>query len=385
MIPFFSRRNQVYPVLWQGRRAVEKHFVSPEDWSRETELYMLLQGVLPLPKVLEQRPGCLTLEFCPAPTLLDVLEEQEAFGFSPLPWQTLAAWLGQCHSLCGRLPLDGNLRNFLWDGQQILGLDLESFRTAVPSECGAGVIAALLGYEPAGSLAKERAAALLAAEMGVSNSAIAAAQEALTLRRQEKTSRAFSGIILAGGNSRRMGRCKAELPLLGRSLLQWQAEKLRHLGIRDILISGESWLSLPGARTIPDILPGRGPLGGLHACLREAESPQCLVLSVDAPLVPVNTLSQLCHSYRHGAVILRHGDREEPLIGVYPSGLSERIPPLIRDGGASVRKLKAVCPWDFFDYLGPEEYLRNCNTPQDFQAVERLLVSCVENDLPLCF
>lgn len=385
MIPFFSRRNQVYPVLRQGRRAVEKHFVSPEDWSRETELYMLLQGVLPLPKVLEQRPGCLTLEFCPAPTLLDVLEEQEAFGFSPLPWQALAAWLWQCHSLCGRLPLDGNLRNFLWDGQQILGLDLESFRIAVPSECGAGVIAALLGCEPVGTPVKELAAALLAAGMGVSDSAIATAQEALALRRQRKTSRAFSGIILAGGMSRRMGRCKAELPLLGRSLLQWQAEKLRHLGIRDILISGESRLSLPGARTVPDILPGRGPLGGLHACLREAKNPQCLVLSVDAPLVPVNALSQLCRSYREGAVVLRHGERVEPLIGVYSSGLSEKISPLIRDGGAPVGKLKTVCPWDFFDYLGPAEYLQNCNTPQDFQAVERLLMSCVENDLPFCF
>lgn len=385
MIRFFSRRNQVYPVLWQGRRAVEKHFVSLEDWRREEMLYLLLQSALPLPEVLERRPGCLTLGFCPAPTLLDVLEKQEASAFSPLPWQALAAWLKRCHSLCGRLPVDGNLRNFLWDGRQVVGLDLESFYAAALSGCGAGVIASLLAYEPAGTSVKERAAALLAAELGVSDRAVDAAQKALACRRRSQTARAFSGIVLAGGMSRRMGRCKAELPLQGKSLLQWQVEKLRSLGVQDILISGESRSPLPDVRTIPDIFPGRGPLGGLHACLREAEAPQCVVLSVDTPLVPVNVLSQLCRSYQEGVAVLRCGEKEEPLIGIYSSGLSEKIAPLIRDGGAPVRKLKEICRLDLFDYLGPAEYLQNCNTPQNFQAVERLLANYAENDLPLCF
>lgn len=385
MIPFFSRRNQVYPVLRQGRGAVEKHFLSLEDWRREDALYTLLKDLLPLPEVLESRPGCLTLSLCPAPTLLEVLEEQERSEFSPLPWKSLGAWLRRCGALCGRLPLDGNLHNFLWDGGQILALDLESFHTAPLTECGAAIIAALLSYKPEGTPVKRMAAALLAAELEVTDRAIGAAAEALALRRGGGKACAFSGIVLAGGMSRRMGRNKDGLMLGDKTLLQWQVGKLRSLGITDILISGGQHLSQPGIRTVPDIFPRRGPLGGLHACLKEAENPQCVVLSVDVPLVPVNALAQLCRSYGGGVTALRCGEKTEPLIGVYASGLSAKIYPLIEKGGAPVRSLQTAGRWEFFDYLGPVEYLRNCNTPESFQAVKDLLEAYTEKGVPLCF
>lgn len=385
MIPFFSRRNQIYPVLWQGKSAVEKHFSSLEDWQREDALYTLLKDLLPLPEVLERRPGCLTLAYCPSLTFLAVLEEQELSGFSPLPWQALAAWLKRCSALCGQLPLDGNLRNFLWDGRQVLGLDLESFHAVSLTECGAAVIAALLTYEPAETSVKQRAAVELAAELAVPDSAIDAAVEALSARRKRRKTRAFSGIVLAGGMSRRMGNNKAQLTLGGKTLLQRQMEKLQNLGVTDILISGGKCLSLPGARTVPDIFPQRGPLGGLHACLSQAKNSQCMVLSVDTPLVPVNALAQLCRSYEDGVTVLRCGEKAEPLIGVYASSLFAEIYPLIQNGGAPVRSLQTIGGWSFFDYLGPAEYLQNCNTPESFQAVESLLKAYAEKGVPLCF
>ncbi|WP_367272307.1 molybdenum cofactor guanylyltransferase [uncultured Dysosmobacter sp.] len=108
-----------------------KHFAFLEGWQRESALYTMLAGKLPLPDVLEKCPGVLMLEYCPFVTMLDVLERQEKTG-------------------------------------------------------------------------PER------------------------------------GIVLAGGASRRMGQSKAELPLLGRSLLEWQVEKFRAMGIADILLSGEN-------------------------------------------------------------------------------------------------------------------------------------------------
>lgn len=384
MIPFFSRRNQVYPVLWQGRAAVEKHFPFPEDWERESALYTALENRLPLPEVLERRPGCLTLALCPATTLLAVLEAQESSGFDPAPWLALAAWLRRCGELCGQLPPDGNLRNFLWDGRQVLGLDLEGFQAVPLQACGAASAAALLAYAPAGTPVKRAAAALLAAELEVPDRAVDAAA-ALFVRRRDREIRALSGIILAGGASRRMGRDKARLTLGGRTLLQWQADKLRSLGITDILISGGEHLALPGIRTVPDVLPHRGPLGGLHACLSQARNDRCAVLSVDTPLLPVNALAQLCRSPREDGTLLRYGGRPEPLIGVYDRGLSSKIYPLIQDGGAPVRSLQTVGKWGFFDYLGPAEYLQNCNTPESFRMAESLLKTYTEKNVPLCF
>ena len=86
----------------------------------------------------------------------------------------------------------------------------------------------------------------------------------------------LSGIILAGGQSRRMGRNKSELRLNGKTLLQIQADKLFALGIGDVMLSGADCAALPGTRVIPDEYAGRGPLGGLHACLKAARNPFCL-------------------------------------------------------------------------------------------------------------
>lgn len=305
-IPFYSKRNQVYPALRQGRAAVEKHFSRPDDWQKERELYAALGGRVPLPEVLGAEPGLLVLEYRNAPTLLSELERQERDGFDAAPWQGLAAWLGLCHGLCGQLPQEGNLRNFLWDGRtkQIIGLDLEGYGPDHLEPCGARLIAALLSYDPADTATKRLAADVLARELSVPNDLVREARRTLSVHRQGRdTPKPMSGIVLAGGVSRRMGENKAGLVLNGKTLLQHQADKLRALGIEDIMLSGAGCPALPGTRVIPDEFPGKGPLAGLHACLNAARNPACLVLSVDIPLVPVSALAHLCRAHRGG----RHG------------------------------------------------------------------------------
>lgn len=182
-----------------------------------------------------------------------------------------------------------------------------------------------------------------------------------------------SGVVLAGGASRRMGRNKAELTLMGKTLLERQADKFQELGIRDIMLSGENCPPLPGARVIPDEYAGKGPLGGLHACLRAAKNPACLVVSVDTPLIPAEVLARLCRAHTGGVTVLRHSGREEPLLGVYDCCIADAIAALIENGRYAVRNLREVVPWHYFDYSGPEEPLMNCNTPEEFEAVKRLI------------
>ena len=182
----------------------------------------------------------------------------------------------------------------------------------------------------------------------------------------------LSGIILAGGLSRRMGRNKSELRLNGKTFLELQIDKLRTLGIEDMILSGAGSPAAPGARVIPDEYTGRGPLGGLHACLRAAENPACLVLSVDVPLVPASALAQLCRAHNGGVTVLRHGGLEEPLIGVYDRTVAEGIAALLEAGRGAVRALRDKVSWTCFDYSGPKELLINCNTPEDYAAVKRL-------------
>lgn len=383
MIPFYSKRNQVYPCIHCGEAAVEKHFSDPADWQCERTLYAELEGKLSVPAVLAEREGVLVTRFEPHPTFLAELERQETEGFDELPWCELARWLERCHSVCGKVPTDGNLRNFLWDAgaKRVIGLDLESWGQISLSECGAMVIAAVLRYDPSSTPVKKQAAALLGDILDVPQEQILSAEQMLLQRRGSKMNREMSGVILAGGLSSRMGQQKALLTLEGKTLLEWQIGKLRALGISDIMVSGA--LEVPGVRVIADEYPQRGPLGGLHACLKAAKHSSCLVLSVDVPLIPVNTLANICRTHRTGATILRHAGGEEPLIAVYDSALHEIIEPIIRERGASVRVLQDKVGWSYFDYPGPEEFLHNCNTPEEFSHAEMLTRAYREKGVPL--
>lgn len=371
--PVFSRRSQAYPVLWRGRPAVEKGFACREDWQRERELYALLSGRLAVPAVLAAGPGRLVLEYKNAPTLLSELERQGREGFDPAPWRALALWLRRCAALSGRLPAAADLRGFLWDASsgELAGADLEQYGPMPLERCGAGAAAALACALP-GSPAGERAAALLGAELGVSRAALDEAVRARFALLQSLRPRPLSGVVLAGGASRRMGRDKARLELGGRSLLQRQVDKLRALGVGDIMVSGAGCAAPPGVRVIADERPGNGPLGGLHACLRAARCDACLVVSVDMPLLPAGALARLQQCHRGGVTVLRHAGREEPLVGVYDREAAEQIAALLSAGERAVRALKRRVRWAAFDYLGPAELLANCNTPEEFAAAARL-------------
>ncbi len=185
---------------------------------------------------------------------------------------------------------------------------------------------------------------------------------------------ALSGAVLAGGRSARMGADKWALRLNGRTLLELQAEKLRALGIRDVMLSGAGLPPLPGARVVPDEYEGRGPLAGLHACLRSARNPACLVVSVDVPLIPAEALAALCGAHRGGITVLCHGGAEEPLIAVYDASAAavRAAAALLDSGRGAVRALGDALPRSRWDYTGPEDLLLNCNGPEDLDRARRL-------------
>jgi len=385
MNDFFCKRNQVYPVLFNGQAAVEKHFERQEDWSRERKMYSTLGGKLALPRILNSQPGLLVLEYLPFPHLLAVLEKQERFGFDPAPWLTLGAWLETCKHISGKLPSDGNLRNFLWDAgaQQIIGLDLENYEAQLLENCAAAILAYIQEYTPKDTSVKHSIVELLSNRLGISKDRMDEARHDLLMRRKKQGRTPATGVILAGGQSRRMGQCKAALPLMGKTLLEWQVEKLIALGLDEVLISGPAELGLPGTHAVPDVYPQRGPLGGLHACLSTAQNPICLVVTVDMPLTPPQTLAQLCKRHNGGVTILVHGGKWEPLCAVYDSSLALAIPPLICEGGAPVRLLLKQAPTAWYKYRGPEELLVNCNTPSGYEDACGIVRRAAEQGLPL--
>ena len=95
----------------------------------------------------------------------------------------------------------------------------------------------------------------------------------------------FSAVILAGGESRRMGRDKAWVEVGGESLIARALVLVRELGLPEVFISGRAGTDYSSMRypVLFDLEPGCGPLGGIERALQAANSPLLLVLAVDLP------------------------------------------------------------------------------------------------------
>src|SRR4030042_96373 len=128
----------------------------------------------------------------------------------------------------------------------------------------------------------------------------------------------MKGLILAGGQSRRMGRRKAELILQGETLLARTLRQVRPLCDRLLVsVAAGTSLVLPGVEVVPDAYPGRGAIIGLASGLRAAGE-SVLALAVDMPFLNLELLRHLIAlAPGWDAVVPRPGKFFEPLHAVY--------------------------------------------------------------------
>ena len=132
----------------------------------------------------------------------------------------------------------------------------------------------------------------------------------------------LSAVLLAGGESRRMGREKATMLCRGRPLWQRQLDTLRELEPTELLISARSdpaWRPKDAA-FVADAIPSCGPLSGITAALACMKSAHLLALAIDMPFMSAAYLRSLGDLLEPGCGILPlMGDRAEPLAAIYPA------------------------------------------------------------------
>jgi molybdopterin-guanine dinucleotide biosynthesis protein A len=95
-----------------------------------------------------------------------------------------------------------------------------------------------------------------------------------------------SGIILAGGESRRMGRDKAWIEFDGKPLIERVADALERLTSELIVVTNNPKpYERLDARLVSDMLPGNGSLGGIYSGLHAARFKYSLVVACDMPFL----------------------------------------------------------------------------------------------------
>jgi molybdopterin-guanine dinucleotide biosynthesis protein A len=131
----------------------------------------------------------------------------------------------------------------------------------------------------------------------------------------------LSAVLLAGGESRRMGRDKATIPFHGVPLWQVQLLTLRKVEPVEIFISAPTdpmWRP-DDVVFVPDVPPSRGPLSGVAASLDRISTTHLLALAIDMPSMTEEYLKLLCALVEAGrGVVPKIDDRAEPLAAIYP-------------------------------------------------------------------
>lgn len=105
------------------------------------------------------------------------------------------------------------------------------------------------------------------------------------------------GVVLAGGQSSRMGQDKAMLPLHGKPLVIHALSILREAGFRSSIAGTRADLR-SFAPITEDVRPNLGPLSGVCAALASTLASRAVFLSVDLPLLPASLLRFLLHHAR---------------------------------------------------------------------------------------
>jgi len=195
-----------------------------------------------------------------------------------------------------------------------------------------------------------------------------------------------SGIILAGGKNTRMGTEKALLQIGGKPIIEIISTALKSITGEIIIVSNNpGHYADYGDRVVADIIPGCGPLGGIHAGLTHTSYQVALVTPCDTPFVSTNLARLLIeHSAGYDIVMPRYRGFLEPLFALYNKSCLDTIEARLKQGhnkitrvieslileGVKVRyleedKLRAAEP-------ELERVFLNVNTPTDLTKAQNI-------------
>jgi molybdopterin-guanine dinucleotide biosynthesis protein A len=191
-----------------------------------------------------------------------------------------------------------------------------------------------------------------------------------------------SAAILAGGQATRYGgRDKSALVVDGRAILDRQLAALAPL-TGDLMIVGAADVAGrtdAAPRAIADIVPGCGPLGGLHAALSAARGDALFLVACDMPYVTTAFAAYLLSLAADTDVVVPESERGyHPLCAVYTRACLEPAAARLADRRLRMRELvdvmrtRVVPVEDVRRFGDPDRLLANVNTPADYADLEAL-------------
>lgn len=185
----------------------------------------------------------------------------------------------------------------------------------------------------------------------------------------------ISGVLLAGGKSRRMGQDKAFIELDGEPLYLKTLNLLRDFFSTIIIAGDRPDISVEDIPAIPDIFPGSA-LGGLYTGLEHIQTDWMFVAPCDMPY-PNTEIAKLLISKRDGfdAVVPRTPGGYEPVFALYKKTCLPHMEAMLRNNEFRIYDFYQRIRVNYLDWLDLpsnwERSLMNVNTPEQLHQLEK--------------
>jgi molybdenum cofactor guanylyltransferase len=184
--------------------------------------------------------------------------------------------------------------------------------------------------------------------------------------------RGVTGIVLAGGQGRRMGGVDKGLqPLRGRPMVAWAVERLAPQ-VDEIVLNAnqnaEAYARL-GHRVVPDSVGGfAGPLAGLHAGLLAASHPLAVTVPCDSPFLPLDLVGRLGSSLgANDLAVAKTGDQPHPVFALVRRSVLPHLEAFLAGGGRKIDAWYATLAVVEVSFDDEPEAFRNINTMEELR------------------
>ena len=188
--------------------------------------------------------------------------------------------------------------------------------------------------------------------------------------------RGVTGVVLAGGQGRRMGSIDKGLVLLqGRPMIQHVLERLRPQ-VDEILINANQHRAdyeAFGHAVFPDAITGfAGPLAGLQVGLAQAKRPLVATVPCDSPFLPADLVARLAAALEaRGAdlAVARTFEQPHPVFALVRRTVLPHLTRFLEDGGRKIDAWYATLSTVEVAFDDEADAFRNINTPDELQQI----------------
>ncbi len=189
----------------------------------------------------------------------------------------------------------------------------------------------------------------------------------------------MTAIILAGGNSIRMGENKAFLRIQGVPIITRICTLFKHLFQEIIIVTNQRDLFMDlDSKIHTDLIPNKGALGGLYTGIFFSTFQYSFCVACDMPFLNRNLVQFLIKNINgEDAIVPRTADGLQPLHAIYSKNCLAPIKDVIAKGKQRVTdfydlvKVRIVEESDFLHLDPHRESFINVNTPEQLLLIRR--------------